>query len=54
MSILSNVPALFWWLFWFLVALLLILLVALIIHHFGGFNLAFHVGHFRFDVGVSG
>ncbi|HUJ04945.1 MAG TPA: hypothetical protein VLX31_02425 [Streptosporangiaceae bacterium] len=54
MSILSSVPALFWWLFWFLVALLLILLVALVIHHFGGFGLDFHVGYFRFALGVTG
>jgi len=52
MSILSSVPALFWWLFWFLVALLLILLAALVIHHFGGFNLDFRVGYFRFDLDV--
>ena len=51
MSILSSVPAVFWWLFWFLVGILLILLVALIIHHFGGFSLAFRVGYFHFGPG---
>ena len=54
MSIRSSVPALLWWLFWFLVAILLIILAALIIHHFGGFNLAFHVGYFHFQLGVTG
>jgi hypothetical protein len=53
MSIVSNVPALFWWLFWFLVAILLILLVAFIIHHFGGAGLNFHVGYFHFALNVA-
>jgi hypothetical protein len=39
-------------LFWLLVAILLILFVALLIHHFGGAGLAFHIGYFRFNVGV--
>lgn len=54
MSIRSSVPALLWWLFWILVAILLIILAALVIHHFGGFSLAFHVGDFHFQLGVTG
>lgn len=54
MSIRSTVPAMLWWLFWLLVALLLIILAALVIHHFGGFDLTFHVGDFHFDLGVTG
>jgi hypothetical protein len=54
MSIRSTVPAILWWLFWLLVALLLIILAALVIHHFGGFDLSFHVGDFHFDLGVTG
>ena len=52
-SIFRSVPDFMVWLFWFLVAIVLILLAALIIHHFGGFALDFHVGHFVFDVGVN-
>jgi hypothetical protein len=54
MSIRSTVPALLWWLFWVLVAILLLILAALVIHHFGGFNLSFHVGEFHFQLGVTG
>jgi len=54
MSVRSAVPALLWWLFWILVAILLLILAALVIHHFGGFNLSFHVGDFRFQLGVTG
>jgi len=54
MSLRSSVPALLWWLFWILVALLLVILAALIIHHFGGFDLSFHLGDFHFDLGVTG
>ena len=53
MSILSSIPGFFLWLFWFVVALILILLAALLIHHFGGASLNFHVGYFKFAVGVS-
>jgi hypothetical protein len=53
MSILSSIPSFFIWLFWLLVAILLLLLVALVIHHFGGADLSFHVGYFRFNVGVK-
>jgi hypothetical protein len=53
MSILRGVPDFLIWLFWVLVAIVLILLAALLIHHFGGFSLSFHVGHFFFDVGVT-
>ncbi len=51
-SLRESIPSLFWWLFWVLVALILILLAALLIHHFGGMNLAFHIGYFRFQIGV--
>jgi len=54
MSIRSAVPALFWWLFWVLAAILLLILAALVIHHFGVFSLSFHVGDFRFQLGVTG
>jgi hypothetical protein len=53
MSILRSVPAYMVWLFWLRVAIILIVVAALIIHHFGGFALNFHVGHFVFDVGVN-
>ncbi len=53
MSVLRSVPGFMIWLFWLLVAIVLILLVALLIHHLGGFDLSFHVGHFRFDLGVN-
>jgi hypothetical protein len=53
MSLLRSVPAILLWLFWFLVAIILILLAALLIHHFGGFDLLFRVGYFRFNIGVS-
>ena len=52
MSISSRVPNLLWTLFWILVAILLVLLAALLIHHFGGFGLAFHIGYFHFQLGV--
>ena len=54
MSIRSTVPGLLWGLFWILVAILLLLLAAVIVHHFGGFDLAFHVGYFHFNLGVRG
>ena len=53
MRIWNSIPGFLIWLLWILVAIILILLVALLIHHLGGFSLAFHVGHFRFDVGVN-
>ena len=53
MNILRSVPAFLVWLFWLLVAIILIVVAALIIHHFGGFALNFHVGHFVFDLGVN-
>jgi hypothetical protein len=53
MSVLRSVPAFLIWLFWLLIAIILILVAALIIHHFGGFDLAFHVGDFGVNVGVS-
>jgi hypothetical protein len=53
MSVLRNVPSALMWLFWFLVAIILVLLAALIIHHFGGFDASFRVGHFHFDLGVT-
>jgi preprotein translocase subunit SecG len=49
----GTIPGFLVWLFWVLVAIVLILLVALLIHHFGGFGLSFHIGHFFFDTGVS-
>jgi hypothetical protein len=52
MSIRRSVPKVLMLLFWFLVAIILILLAALLIHHFGGFDLSFRVGFFRFDLGV--
>jgi len=53
MSISSRVPNLLWTLFWIVVAILLVLFAALLVHHFGGFALTFHVGHFHFQLGVS-
>jgi hypothetical protein len=53
MSISSSVPGLLWALFWILVAIVLVLLAALLVHHFGGFSLAFHVGYFQFLLGVK-
>ena len=53
MSISSRVPSLLWALFWVVVAILLVLLAALLVHHFGGFGLAFHIGYFHFQLGVS-
>lgn len=53
MSITSSVPRFFVWLFWLVVAILLIVVAALIVHHFGGFSLAFHIGYFDFNLGVS-
>ncbi len=52
MSIRRSIPNFLIWLFWFLVAIVLILLAALLVHHLGGFDLAFHVGYFRFEIGV--
>jgi hypothetical protein len=52
MSILNGIPSLFIWLFWLVVALLLVLFAALLIHHFGGASLDFHIGYFRFALGV--
>jgi hypothetical protein len=53
MRILQSVPSFLIWLFWVLVAIILILLAALLIHHFGGFNLQFRVGHFHAGIGVT-
>jgi hypothetical protein len=53
MNILRSVPAFLVFLFWLLVAIILIMVAALIIHHFGGFAFAFHIGDFNFNVGVS-
>jgi hypothetical protein len=53
MSMFRKVPDALLWLFWLLVAVILIMVAALIIHHFGGLDLSFHVGDFRFDVGVK-
>ena len=52
MTMWRSVPSFLVWLFWFLVAIILILLAALVVHHFGGFDLAFHVGYFHFNLGV--
>jgi hypothetical protein len=53
MEILRSVPHFLIWLFWLLLALVLILLVALLIHHLGGFSLAFNIGDFHVDLGVT-
>jgi hypothetical protein len=53
MSLRSSVPAFVVWLFWLLVVIIVLLVAALIVHHFGGFDLQFHVGDFFFNVGVS-
>jgi uncharacterized membrane protein len=53
MSMFRKVPDALLWLFWLLVAIILIMVAALIIHHFGGLDLSFHVGDFRFDIGVK-
>jgi LmbE family N-acetylglucosaminyl deacetylase len=53
MSALRSVPNFLIWLFWILVAIILVVVAALIIHHFGGFALTFHIGDFRFDLGVT-
>jgi hypothetical protein len=50
---LRSIPRFFIWLFWLLIAILLVLLVGWIIHHFGGASLNFHVGYFRFLLGVK-
>jgi hypothetical protein len=52
MTIFRSVPSFLVWLFWLVVAIILIVLAALIVHHFGGFDLAFHVGYFHFNLGV--
>lgn len=54
MSITRGIPGILVWLFWVLLAIVLVLLAALLIHHLGGFALAFHVGYFVFNVGVRG
>jgi hypothetical protein len=48
-----TIPSFLIWLFWVLVAIILVLLVALLIHHFGGFAMSFHIGHFFVDLGVN-
>ncbi len=48
-----SVPNFLVWLFWVLVAIILVLLAALLIHHFGGFDLQFHLGHFHAGIGVN-
>jgi hypothetical protein len=53
MSLRSSVPNFIVWLFWLLVAIIVLLVAALIVHHFGGFDLSFHVGDFFVNVGVS-
>jgi hypothetical protein len=53
MAIRRGIPNFLIWLFWILVALALILIAAVIIHHFGGFNLQFNLGHFHAGIGVS-
>lgn len=52
MTMWRSVPSFLVWLFWILVAIILILLAALLVHHFGGFDLAFHIGYFHFNLGV--
>lgn len=53
MSMFRSVPNALVWLFWLLVAIILVVLAALVIHHFGGFDLSFHVGDLHFDLGVT-
>jgi hypothetical protein len=53
MNLARSVPRFLVHLFWLVVAILLILVAALIVHHFGGFDLSFHVGYFNFNIGVS-
>lgn len=53
MSLRNSVPNFVVWLFWLLVVVIVIVVAALIIHHFGGFDLSFHIGYFNFNVGVS-
>jgi hypothetical protein len=53
MNLASSVPRFLVHLFWLVVAILLVLVAALIVHHFGGFSLAFHIGDFAFSLGVS-
>jgi hypothetical protein len=53
MNLARSVPNFLVMLFWLLVAIILILVAALIVHHFGGFDLAFHIGDFSFNLGVS-
>jgi len=52
-SITKSVPNFLVMLFWILVAIILVLVAAAIVHHFGGFGLNFHIGHFTFDLGVN-
>jgi len=53
MTMWRSVPNFLVWLFWVLVAIILVLLAALLIHHFGGFDLQFHLGHFHAGIGVN-
>ncbi|HLH58398.1 MAG TPA: hypothetical protein VKV33_04520 [Streptosporangiaceae bacterium] len=54
MDFLRSLPAFIIWLFWILLAIVLVALVALLIHHLGGFSASLNIGHFHFDVGVTG
>jgi uncharacterized membrane protein YhaH (DUF805 family) len=49
----GRLPRWLWFVLWLLIAVVLIALAALVVHALGGFDLAVHIGDFRFRIGVT-
>jgi hypothetical protein len=48
-----TVPYVVWWIIWVLIVIIILIILGIIIHALGGGDLAFHAGHFHFDIGVT-
>lgn len=49
-----SLPGFLGFLIWLLIALLIIIILALILHWAGGFDWAFRIGFFHWQLGVKG
>jgi hypothetical protein len=48
-----TIPYVVWWIIWVLIVIIILIILGIIIHALGGGDLAFHAGHFHFDIGVT-
>lgn len=53
MRAIGGLPGWLSFVVWLLVAVIVVILVALVVHALGGFDWRVHIGHFRFQLGVT-